>query len=247
MKRTLIYIAFLTQGFLFLGGCTSRSELKEKAANRQFKDQPSKPNRNKVEPERQEILGKPKSDGSSLVDLFKNNKEGVFLIYTSDGDKTFQGTGFFISQDGIGISNYHVFEGTSEGLEVIKLSNNRQLKIERIIKKDEDNDYIIFQVKTNSKVPFLSIAQSLPSIGEEVFAIGNPKGLEQTLSQGIISGYRDDMKYLQTTTEITNGSSGGPLLNMRGEVVGITTSGYGEANLNFAINIKKLNLNRVIY
>jgi serine protease Do len=246
LKRTLIYTAILIQSFLLLEGCTSRSELKEKAAKKQFKDQPARSDRSKKQPERQEIIGKVNTDESNLVDLFKNNKKGVFLIYTSDGDKTFQGTGFFISQGGIGISNYHVFEGTSQGLEVIKLSNGQQLKIERIIKKDEENDYIIFQVKTNSKVSYLSIAQNLPSIGEEVFAIGNPKGLEQTLSQGIISGYREDMKYLQTTTEITNGSSGGPLLNMKGQVVGITTAGYGEANLNFAINIKKLNLNRVL-
>lgn len=79
-------------------------------------------------------------------------------------------------------------------------------------------------------------------VGEECFTIGNPKGLNQTLSKGIVSGYRDFNKLIQTTTEITHGSSGGPLFNKKGEVIGITTSGLGEANLNFAINIKEIPL-----
>ena len=176
--------------------------------------------------------------------LYNKYKSSVFIIYTSDGFDGYQGTGFFISKSGIAISNYHVFKGTSQGLEVIETYNGKKLKIEKVLSKSDENDYIIFKVglsgyNINNPIP---ISFQEPQIGEEVFEIVNPMGLESTLSAGIISGYRDKKQYIQTTTEITHGSSGGPLLNMRGEVVGITTAGLGEANLNFAINIKNLPL-----
>lgn len=75
-----------------------------------------------------------------------------------------------------------------------------------------------------------------------MFAIGNPKGLESTLSTGIVSSIRSSDHLIQTTAEITHGSSGGPLFNMKGEVIGITSAGLGEANLNFAVDIRSLNL-----
>ncbi|MBT7040932.1 MAG: trypsin-like serine protease, partial [Bacteroidetes bacterium] len=87
------------------------------------------------------------------------------------------------------------------------------------------------------------------NIGENVFAIGNPLGLEKTLSKGIISGYRgDDNELIQTDTDVTHGSSGGPLFNMRGEVLGITSMVLksGGANLNFAISIELLDLERFL-
>ena len=91
--------------------------------------------------------------------------------------------------------------------------------------------------------PF-KISKVVPEIGEDVFSIGNPRGLESTLSKGIVSAIRANNSLIQMTTEITHGSSGGPLLNMKGEVVGITSAGLGEANLNFAVNINALQLHR---
>lgn len=181
-----------------------------------------------------------------LNQLYNKYKSSVFLIYTSDGAKGFQGTGFFISRDGLAVSNYHVFEGTSQGLEVIQTIENRQFKIAEVLDTSKEYDYIIFKVEISdyhiaNPIPIVSHA---PQIGDDVFAIGNPKGLASTLSKGIVSSFRDDDRRIQTTAEITHGSSGGPLMNMNGEVVGITTSGYGEANLNFAINIQLLDLDK---
>jgi serine protease Do len=184
------------------------------------------------------------SSVSVLSVLYRRCKKSVFLIYTSNEKGTFQGSGFFISPDGVAISNYHVFEDTYQGQERIHLGEDRVYRISRVLRKSQEHDYIIFQVDVPGQVPYLEIAQSLPAVGEEVFTIGNPRGLDQTLSQGIVSGYRRHRKLIQTTTEITHGSSGGPLMNMSGEVIGITTMGIGQANLNFAVNIHLLDIHR---
>ena len=101
---------------------------------------------------------------------------------------------------------------------------------------------ILLPAVANVKFPFVNISFLEPVVGEKVFAITNPEGLEKTLSDGIISALRENKKLIQTTTPITHGSSGGPLFNFRGEVIGITTKGLQEGSLFFAININNLNL-----
>lgn len=185
---------------------------------------------------------------NSLSELYEKNKYSVFLIAVPRTKTTYaQGTGFFITSSGIGVSNFHVFEGSKQNEAIIKTIDNHQYGIKRIIKSDKELDYIVFEVENDhSDFPYLKLAESQPVIGEDVFAIGNPQGLEHTLSKGIVSSYREYDKRIQTTTEITHGSSGGPLFNMKGFVVGITTSGVGEANLNFAMNIQKLGIKELI-
>lgn len=183
-----------------------------------------------------------------LSELYNKIKPSVFLVYTSDKKNRFQGSGFFVSKDGLAVSNYHVFEGTSQGLEIIETLDGMQFQIREVLDKSKENDYIIFRVNIgnyNVGNPIPIVSQP-PDIGEDVFAIGNPHGLEHTLSRGIISGYRKNNKLIQTTTEITHGSSGGPLLNMKGEVVGITTAGLGEANINFAINLHYIQIQKYL-
>lgn len=178
----------------------------------------------------------------SLSGLYERAKNAVFLIYTSDGENMMQGSGFFITDSGIGISNYHVFKGTYKGKDVIKVLSGEQYKIDEVLAANEDLDYIVFKVRVDRGVSFVPIATEVPQVGQDVFAIGNPEGLESTLSKGIISGLRPTQNLIQTTAEITHGSSGGALFNMKGEVLGITSSGLGEANLNFAIDIRALHL-----
>lgn len=175
------------------------------------------------------------STQKSLSELFKLNSESVFLIITKNKEGSAQGSGFFIREDGVGVSNFHVFEDAEEV--IIKVKNGDQFMITEILNYDKEKDFVIFKIsnsKTNTFKPLI-LAKINPDIGEECFAIGNPNGLEQTLSKGIISGYRGD--YIQTTAQITHGSSGGALFNARGEVIGITTMGFDEADLNFALNI----------
>ncbi|WP_017733015.1 S1C family serine protease [Nafulsella turpanensis] len=184
-----------------------------------------------------------------LSKLYEANRRGVFLVFsTNDGNSGSQGTGFFISGNGIAISNQHVFDGYSQHF--VKLHNGSVFRVTEILQQSHRSelDYVIFKVDTEGQKVFpLKVASYIPTVGEDVFAIGNPKGLEHTLSKGIISAYREQKSLLQTTAEITNGSSGGPLFNMNGEVVGITTSGIGEANLNFVVNIQRLGLEEYIY
>jgi tetratricopeptide (TPR) repeat protein len=200
-----------------------------------------------------EPIVKPKE--KELSELYKQSKNAVFYVITEKyNGEQYQGSGFFISSSGLAISNYHVFKGTQPGKEIIIDEYGNQFKIDKVLEKSEELDYIIFRIKKTSykKFPYLEIANSLPETGEKVFAIGNPAGLEKSLSNGIISGYRELVNsktdVIQTTTPITHGSSGGPLLDMEGKVIGITTFGImeGEGNLYFAINIKKLRLYRFL-
>lgn len=180
----------------------------------------------------------------SLAELYEKNKYAVFLIAVPQTETTYaQGTGFFIASQGIAVSNNHVFAAGNQNEAIIKTIDNHQYRVKRIIKADKELDYIIFEVENDHyDFPFLTLADNQPIVGEDVFAIGNPQGLEHTLSKGIVSSYRRNNFLIQTTAEITHGSSGGPLFNMRGEVIGITTSGVGEADLNFAMNICKLGI-----
>jgi serine protease Do len=179
---------------------------------------------------------------NNLSTLYKECKKSVFFVFTSDYENVSQGSGFFITESGIAVSNYHVFEGTYMSTARIYTEDGTKYEIE-LLEKNEELDYIIFKVK-NSRDKFqpVKIAKKTPEIGESVFAIGNPEGMSQTLSNGIISSYRENKDYIQTTTPITHGSSGGPLFNSNGEAIGITTKGLQDGSLFFCINIQRLPL-----
>lgn len=253
MHRLIILISVFIG--LLLTGCSGCSESGIRHQSTQNLDKepynksgritiPSQAGPNSSNEKEQNLLTQ--SEGVSLSNLYSASKSAVFTVYTSDDEMIYQGSGFFVSSEGVAVSNYHIFEGTFKGNEMILTESGNEYKISRVIEQDEELDYIIFKVSGSSNFNALNIAESRPEIGEEVFAIGNPKGLSHSLSTGIISSYREGSRLLQTTAEITHGSSGGALLNMRGEVVGITTGGIGEANLNFAINIKELKLERYL-
>ena len=180
------------------------------------------------------------------TEIFKKYNSAVFMIYTTDGLGVFQGSVFFISENGVAVSNYHVFKGTAVGSEVIKLSDGRQCKISEVIAKSESEDYILFRIKGH--FVHIPVSHRKNNVGEKVYTIGSPRGLENTFSSGEISQIRDD-NYIQISCPIDHGSSGGVLINAYGEAIGITTGGHDEsgANLDFAKNIKVLNLSNYSY
>lgn len=163
------------------------------------------------------------------------------MVYTSDGSNIFQGSGFFVSSTGIAVSNYHVFKDTYIGLEVLKLPSGDNLQIEEVIAKDEKDDFIVFKVRAKEDQCFEYIPISLRSlsVGETVYTIGSPRGLENTFSSGEISQKRNN-NIIQINAPIDHGSSGGALIDVYGEAIGITSGGRDDsgANLNYAIDIK---------
>lgn len=183
-----------------------------------------------------------KEESNSLADTYEKVKSSVFLILTTDDISVSQGSAFIINDRGDAISNYHVFKNASKAIAIN--GEGQKFIIEKIYAFDQLKDYIIFRIgPSDTGFNPLKIAKTEPRIGEECFTIGNPYGLTQTLSSGIISGYREDKNKIQITAEITHGSSGGPLFNKDGEVIGITSGGFGQADLNFAVNIQTLPLN----
>lgn len=176
-----------------------------------------------------------KLDGPTI---FHKYNSAVFMIFTSDGTNKYQGSGFFINNQGLAVSNYHVFQDTYIGAETIKLfGQDEAYSVEEVIAKDEDNDFIIFRVNTTSN-NYIPLAAEKPQTGEKVYAIGSPKGLENTFSSGEVSQWRET-NLMQISVPIDHGSSGGALINEYGQVVGITSGGYDDthANLNFAWSI----------
>lgn len=172
-------------------------------------------------------------------EIFEKYNKAVFMVYTYDGVNVFQGSGFVVKSKGIAVSNYHVFEGTGMGFELLVFSNGNEYNLKDVIAYDKEKDIIIFSIDSDGEIfPFIPISTSTPRVGEKVYAIGSPLGLENTFSSGEISQIRGS-DIIQISAPIDHGSSGGALLNNYGEAIGITTAGIDEssANLNFAINI----------
>ena len=177
-----------------------------------------------------------KLDGTQIFDRYGS---AVFMVFTTDGTNTYQGSGFFINNEGLAVSNYHVFKGTGIGLEQIKLVDGDSFyKVIEVLAKSEEEDFILFRVDCDN-TNFIPIAKDKPRVGEKVYAIGSPRGLENTFSSGEISQWRAD-NLMQISVLIDHGSSGGALINEYGEVVGITSGSFADgsqANLNYAWSI----------
>lgn len=150
------------------------------------------------------------------------------------------GSGFFVSKDGIIITNYHVIRDAKTI--VVKDTKGDSWTCVWIGPYNQQKDLATLKIAAN--IASYLVVPKNPSIkvGQRVVAIGNPKGLESTLSEGIISGMRkmsDDFgEVIQTTAPISPGSSGGPLLTLKGEAIGVTTfQVVGGQNLNFAVPV----------
>lgn len=185
-----------------------------------------------------------KSGGEKNVrDLVNQLGEAVVQVRTPGG----LGSGFFINEDGFLITNFHVIEGETQiSIEVYHQKNDqlerKTYKQVRIVAMNKFSDLALLQIqdKDAGKFKFIRIGSAdALSVGERVFAIGSPLGLERTVTEGILSTKTRQMGgdlYLQTTAQINPGNSGGPLFNLSGEVVGVTNMKitFGEG-LGFAI------------
>jgi len=182
-------------------------------------------------PSRKDIPAIARAVNGSIVSIVMSDKDGKPLG---------QGSGFFVSKDGLIVTNYHVMaEGVSA---VAKLPDGAFYLIDGVLASDKARDVAILKAQGHNFRTLTLGNSDRVQVGEEVVAIGSPLSLESTVSNGIVSGIRavkeEGAKYLQVTAPISPGSSGGPLFNLRGEVIGITTMYLkGGENLNFAIPI----------
>jgi len=188
-------------------------------------------------------LGNKPGPERNVRDLVKQLGEAVVQVRTPGG----LGSGFFINEDGFLITNFHVIEGETQISVEVYLQRNGQLERQtykqvRIVAMNKFADLALLQIQDRNapKFRYVQIGSSdALSVGERVFAIGSPLGLERTVTEGILSTKTRQLGgdlYLQTTAQINPGNSGGPLFNLHGEVVGVTNmkiaSGEG---LGFAI------------
>lgn len=175
------------------------------------------------------------------------HKDAVVFIkkYDEKGNMTASGSGFNIDGSGTVVTNFHVVQGAAS----LKCSfeNGSSYDVDYVLNYNTLKDIAIIKLKSASGLPVVNLGDSdRVELADDVLAIGNPLEMQNTISDGIISGIRTmfGINYLQTTASISPGSSGGPLFNAYGDVIGITSMTLMEAqNMNFVVpinSVKKL-------
>lgn len=192
-------------------------------------------------------IGSDENEGPSPGDPFPD----FFRHFFGDMPPSFRthslGSGFIIRQDGYVVTNNHVVDGATEIM--VRLSDGRRFA-GRVIGRDRKTDLVLLKIEATS-LPVLALSDSdALQVGEPVMAIGNPFGLEGTVTIGIVSakervigqGPYDD--FIQTDASINPGNSGGPLVNSAGNVVGVNTAILsrtgGSVGIGFAIPINQV-------
>ncbi|NLL39188.1 MAG: serine protease [Clostridiales bacterium] len=178
-------------------------------------------------------------------------------VYKSESDyltgvPTATGSGFFITENGVAVTNYHVLEGTA--LAYITTLDGMKYEVTHIIYRNKIRDIAVVKISNISKTgaetqkfPYLEMASSgTINDGDQIYTISSPLGLQNTITDGIVSNknrllFGQVLPYIQITAAISQGSSGGALLNARGQAIGVTTSSitYGQ-NINLAVPLDSI-------
>ncbi len=170
--------------------------------------------------------------------------KGTYTVVVADANGDLhQGSGFLLDKNLL-VTNHHVIDGFHHGFVRIN-DKSPNYAINEVLKVDVRHDVAIVRVESINNPFVLSISKEMPQLSQRIYALGCPKGLEGTMSSGIISQFREmdgngvcedaaHASFYQTDVQITNGSSGGPVVNEKGHVIGIAVSGFG-SGLNFLI------------
>lgn len=174
-------------------------------------------------------------------------QESVVMVaaFDAEGGMSKIGSGFFIDRDGTLVTNHHVLDGAFKA--EIKTSGGERFPVQAVLGRNRAADLIKVRVAIPSELSVpAKLAGDEPAVADRVVVIGSPLGFDQTVSEGIVSAVRDHAltgKVYQLTAPISPGSSGGPALNLRGEVFGVVAFQAAKGqNLNFAISIQSLRL-----
>jgi S1-C subfamily serine protease len=184
--------------------------------------------------------------------IFQNQADSIVVVGVVGKRKkdSRSGTGFFVSEDGLIITNYHLIKKARRMY--VKLKDNTAYTRVKVVNLDVPRDIAVLKIEGKGFKPVKLGNSDEAAIGQKVVAIGNPLGLENTVSDGLVSAIRNGAtgeKMLQISVPLSNGSSGSPLFNLNGEVIGVVTASLQKGqSLNFAVPINdvKPRLRRVM-
>lgn len=231
-KRAIVSTVFLVLAILALLG--SLPEESEPQAKTEL--QPKTEAQSKTEP---------RPDNSS--ELFTHLRQSTVLILTTDEDvnSICTGSGFFFNSEGMIATNHHVLEGGTYFF--IRPATEDKYYCATVLSVDEENDLAILQIYSTYKTTsYLTFSDKDVSIGDSVYVSGYPQGIDLTISNGIISNNKhiplfSQGEFFLITAAATSGNSGGPVIDTSGEVIGIITAKYFEAeNMNLVRPINYL-------
>ncbi len=183
------------------------------------------------------------SDTMSSEEIYAKIAPSVveIITYTRSGAELSLGSGFFVDDEGVVVTNHHVIEGAASA--TITTSDGLEYKVTTVLADDKDKDLAVLRTEASGYL-YLETSSKDIVTGQTVYALGSSEGLTSTFSTGVVSNAMrvvDGVRYIQMTAPISHGNSGGPLVNTSGEVVGINTSTLeGAQNINFAIRVEEL-------
>lgn len=182
-----------------------------------------------------------------IKDVLRQIEPAVGIVWTQDQKDQLRGhgSGFFLTADGEFVTNRHVLQGAYSAY--IEMANGKKYRVIKVLASHPALDMVKVKVETrDEQVPFLKTAAGLPEKGDRVLAYGNPKEFTFVVTEGIVSAIQQVQgmggdTWIQFTAPVSQGNSGGPLINMNAEVVGIVTWGRTSGqNLNFALPMYEL-------
>ena len=184
------------------------------------------------------------------INIAEQVLQGVVSVQVDNGDESSSGSGFVLDDEQHVITNSHVIEG---GGEIVVVSSEGRRIPARLVGRNVGTDIAVLRINANSRLRALPLGRTADTeVGESVLAIGSPLGLSGSVTAGIISavdrrvrlGGESRQSAVQTDASINPGNSGGPLVNARGEVIGVNTAiatleGNGSIGIGFAIPIDR--------